>query len=185
MPCTYLNSLHRGSIHAARELHGYVACKGFDCFGAGQWITQSLFGGATWTDTPGLARQMFDAYRRWAPRSEAAALLEAALPHIRAQARFSIIERMKALTSVATVGESVPTDARQLRRETIATIQSALRADAVADYEKKSPGSDRLSSPQPSRISRIRRPNVSMGKGLVNKCIPASRYPWPKTAFSA
>ena len=134
-PCTHLNGLHRCSIHARREMHGYAACKGFDCFGAGQWVTQDLFGGAAWTDAPHLARQMFDAYRHWLPRFEAAALLEAALPHVRAEARWQILGRMEALTATSTASELVPTDARQLRRETIAMIRSALQADAVANYE--------------------------------------------------
>src|SRR5690242_16657290 len=81
-PCIHLDGLHRCSIHATREAHGYAACKGFDCFGVGQWITQGLFGGARWSDSPDLAHRMFAAYRHWGPRFEAAALLEAALPHI-------------------------------------------------------------------------------------------------------
>jgi hypothetical protein len=125
-PCTHLNSLHRCSIHATREIHGYTACKGFDCFGVGQWITQYLFRGTRWADAPDLARQMFDAYRYWAPRFEAAALLEAALPYIRSEARCSIIIRMNALTTTAGAGDFVPTDARQLHRETLAMIRTAL-----------------------------------------------------------
>jgi hypothetical protein len=128
MPCAHLNSLHRCSIHATREIHGYTACKGFDCYGVGQWITQGLFGGAKWTDSPDLARQMFDAYRHWAPRFQAAALLEAALPYLRANARCSVVVRIKTLTTAAS--DFAPTDARKLLRETLAMIRAALRTDA-------------------------------------------------------
>jgi hypothetical protein len=129
-PCTHLNSCHRCSIYATREIHGYTACKCFDCFGVGQWITQALFGGARWTDSPNVARQMFDACRHWAPRFEAAALLEAALPHIRADTRSSIVDKIEALITVTTADDIGPVDARQLRGETIAMIRSALQADA-------------------------------------------------------
>ena len=125
-PCHHLSSANRCSIHASRELHGYAACQGFDCFGAGQWITQHLFRGASWTDAPDLARQMFEAYRHWSPRFEAAAMLEAALPHIRADARCAIVTRMRALTEIASAEVLAPADARQLRRETLAMIRAAL-----------------------------------------------------------
>jgi hypothetical protein len=140
-PCTRLNSLHRFSIHATRELVGYAACKGFDCFGVGQWITQSLFKGASWTNAPDVARQMFDAYRHWAPRFEAAALLEAALPYVRADARSPIVARIEALTTAAPASDFGPIDARQLRRETIQMIRSALQADAeIAAFENGTQG---------------------------------------------
>ncbi len=129
-PCRYLNGNHRCSIHATRPIHGYAACGGFDCFGAGQWITQSLFGGAHWTHSPDVARQMFAAYRHWVPRFEAAALLEAALPHVRDDARRSLAALITTLTTDETPGYLSPTDAGRLRRETLAVIRSALGNDA-------------------------------------------------------
>jgi hypothetical protein len=129
-PCAHLNDLHRCSIHAARQLRGYSACEGFDCFGAGQWITQHLFAGAAWSGSPDLAQHMFAAYRYWAPRFQNAALLEAALPHVRADARGGIVALIAALTSGDT--QDLSTDAGRLRRETLAMIRSALRIDASA-----------------------------------------------------
>lgn len=126
-PCAHLNGLHRCSIHATRQQHGYGACEGFDCYGAGQWITQSLFEGARWTDTPDLAHQMFAAYRHWAPRFEAAALLEVALPYVRDDARCSLAAMMSALTTGENNGNFTPTDAGRLRRETLAVIRAALK----------------------------------------------------------
>lgn len=128
MPCAHLNRLHRCSIHAARHLYGYSACAGFDCYGVGQWITQSLFAGASWKDSPDLARQMFAAYRYWAPRFEAAALLEIALPRVRDDARRALAAMAAALTSGETTGHLGPSDTGQLRRETIALIRSVLRS---------------------------------------------------------
>ncbi len=134
LPCPHLVGDNRCSIHATRELHGYTACEGFDCFGAGQWITQDLFKGAGWRDTPDIGQAMFAAYRFWLPRFAAAALLEAALPYVRADARCFIAARMEQLSSTATVDADLCTDAVQLRRETLALIRSALRAGAAAKW---------------------------------------------------
>jgi hypothetical protein len=123
-PCVHLNSLHRCSIHATRGLQGYMACKGFDCYGAGQWITQHLFQGAKWSDSADLAQQMFAAYRYWAPRFQNAALLEAALPHVRDDARCGIAAMIGDLTAGETA--ELLTDAARLRRETLAVIRAAL-----------------------------------------------------------
>lgn len=125
-PCVHLDDCNRCSIHATRRDRGFPACEAFDCFGAGQWITERLFGGAKWTDSPDTARQMFAAYRYWAPRFEAAALIEAALPYVRADARCSLSAMMTELTSGETIDRSDVGDARRLRREALAAIRSAL-----------------------------------------------------------
>jgi hypothetical protein len=127
-PCNYLNSCHQCTIYATRQVHGYTACEGFDCFGAGQWITQSLFGGASWADSQELATKMFAAYRHWYPRFESAALIEAALPYVRDESRHSLVELMNELTSGKTTSHPIPADAARLRRETIVTIRSALKS---------------------------------------------------------
>jgi|SRR5581483_4094909 len=130
-PCMHLNGLYRCSIHPTRHVHGYAACEGFDCYGVGQWITQSLFGGARWADSPDLARQMFAAYQYWVPRFESAALLEAALPYVREDARQILVAKMISLTSIDTANPIGPTDRSQLRRETLALIRAALPSGAI------------------------------------------------------
>jgi hypothetical protein len=123
-PCIYLNACDRCSIHGRRLEHGYGACEGFDCFGDGQWITQALFAGASWRESPELAMRMFAAYRRWAPRFEAAALLEAALPHVPDAAARCLLTQIDALTRVEDSEQGSATDAARLRRETLALIRS-------------------------------------------------------------
>jgi len=125
-PCVHLDDVYRCSIHATRQSHGYSACEGFDCFGAGQWITQCLFGGAKWTDSPEIAGRMFTAYRHWAPRFEAAALIEAALPYVRDDARCSLAALMTVLTSGETAPHLNSDDPGRLRREILEVIRSAL-----------------------------------------------------------
>lgn len=126
-PCVHLDRRNRCSIHRARQDHGYPACEAFDCFGAGQWVTQHLFAGARWTDSRETAQQMFAAYRYWVPRFEAAALIEAAFPHVREDARPSLAAIMTDLTSGDAWAGRTPYDARQLRQETLRVIRAALR----------------------------------------------------------
>jgi hypothetical protein len=76
-----------------------------------------------------VASEMFTAYRQWAPRFAAAALIEAALPHVRDDVRCSLVTMMTALTSDETASHLTPTDATRLRRETLAVIRSALRSN--------------------------------------------------------
>ena len=126
VPCVHLTGNHRCSIHAKRHVHGYSACEQFDCFGAGQWITQHLFAGAHWSDSPEIAGRMFAAYRHWAPRFEAAALIEAALPYVTDDARCSLRAQLTALTSGETLRHLAFNNPGLLRRETLKLIRSAL-----------------------------------------------------------
>lgn len=127
--CAHLNCAGRCSIHTTRDLHGYIACQGFDCYGAGQWITQDLFAGATWADGPKIAGAMFAAYRRWLPRFEAAALLEAALPYVREDAQPALAERMERLSAAGIaegIDDGIATDPGEIRRDTLRLIRAAL-----------------------------------------------------------
>lgn len=126
-PCAHLNDRHRCAIYAQRRALRYPACEAFDCFGAGQWVTQHVFGGASWDDSPELATRMFAAYRRWLPRFQAAALIEAALPHVRDDARSRLVARMAELTSRDSANDFTKTDEQRLRAETLALIRGALR----------------------------------------------------------
>jgi hypothetical protein len=58
-PCPNLQSDFRCGIHDTLRDRGFPGCTVFDCFGAGQRITQETFGGAGWRETPGLARAQF------------------------------------------------------------------------------------------------------------------------------
>ena len=125
-PCAHLNEQNRCAIYAQRSKQGYPACESFDCYGAGQWVTETLSGGADWTASPDLAREMFAAYSRWLPRFEAAALIEAALPHVRDDARSSLAAMMSALTTNDLSGAVELHDEKQLRPRVLGLIRSAL-----------------------------------------------------------
>ena len=60
--CPNLQSDFRCRIHASLRDKGFPGCVVYDCFGAGQKVTQVTFGGQDWSETPQIAAQMFDVF---------------------------------------------------------------------------------------------------------------------------
>lgn len=58
-PCPNLRHDFRCGIHDRLRPAGFPGCSVFDCFGAGQRITQETFGGRSWRDSPELAAAQF------------------------------------------------------------------------------------------------------------------------------
>ncbi|MET8152994.1 pentapeptide repeat-containing protein [Actinoplanes sp. NPDC049668] len=58
-PCPNLAEDFRCGIHERLPEKGFRGCVVFDCFGAGQQVTQVTFGGRDWRGAPGAAGQMF------------------------------------------------------------------------------------------------------------------------------
>ena len=58
-PCPNLGDDFRCGIHAELRERGFPGCEVFDCFGAGQQLTQVTFGGRTWREDPALAAAQF------------------------------------------------------------------------------------------------------------------------------
>jgi len=61
VPCRNLRDF-RCSIHARLRPEGFPGCTVYDCFGAGQRVSQETFGGRSWRDDPDTARQMFTVF---------------------------------------------------------------------------------------------------------------------------
>jgi uncharacterized protein YjbI with pentapeptide repeats len=61
-PCPNLQSDFRCSIHKNLRQKGFQGCTVFDCFGAGQKVSQVTFNGKDWRDAPESAKQMYDAF---------------------------------------------------------------------------------------------------------------------------
>ena len=58
-PCRHLQADHRCGIHDRLRERGFPGCTVFDCFGAGQQVVQTTFGGRSWRESPELAAGMF------------------------------------------------------------------------------------------------------------------------------
>jgi Pentapeptide repeats (8 copies) len=61
-PCRHLGSDYRCGIHRQLRPAGFAGCATFDCFGAGQQVSQHTFQGRSWRDDPELAGEMFAAF---------------------------------------------------------------------------------------------------------------------------
>ncbi|MFF7468333.1 pentapeptide repeat-containing protein [Streptomyces sp. NPDC008092] len=62
-PCRNLGGDHRCGIHAELRQQGFSGCTVYDCFGAGQKVSQVTFGGRDWRGgSAEEARRMFDAF---------------------------------------------------------------------------------------------------------------------------
>jgi uncharacterized protein YjbI with pentapeptide repeats len=61
-PCANLRADFRCGIHARLRDEGFPGCTVFDCFGAGQKVSQTTFGGQDWRQAPHTARQMFEVF---------------------------------------------------------------------------------------------------------------------------
>ncbi|MGI5271488.1 pentapeptide repeat-containing protein [Nonomuraea sp. CA-218870] len=58
-PCRNLGADFRCGIHRDLRREGYPGCVAYDCFGAGQKVSQVVYAGQDWRRRPGSARQMF------------------------------------------------------------------------------------------------------------------------------
>lgn len=61
-PCTNLRSDFRCGVHTSLRKLGFRGCTVFDCFGAGQKISQITFSGHDWRQAPDSAKQMFNVF---------------------------------------------------------------------------------------------------------------------------
>ncbi|MGA5816715.1 pentapeptide repeat-containing protein [Kitasatospora sp. NPDC094028] len=61
-PCRNLRTDFTCGIHARLRGEGFQGCTVYDCFGAGQRVSQVTFGRTSWRDEPATAAPMFDVF---------------------------------------------------------------------------------------------------------------------------
>ncbi|WP_065409310.1 pentapeptide repeat-containing protein [Pseudobacillus wudalianchiensis] len=61
-PCPNLQANYRCSIHHDLRQKGFRGCAVYECFGAGQKVSQITFEGKDWREHPDTAKQMFDVF---------------------------------------------------------------------------------------------------------------------------
>ncbi|MFM1729116.1 pentapeptide repeat-containing protein [Prescottella soli] len=61
-PCRNLLADFRCGIHSQLRERGFPGCTVYDCFGAGQKVSQETFAGRDWRAAPDIARPMFDVF---------------------------------------------------------------------------------------------------------------------------
>lgn len=61
-PCPNLTPAFRCGIHDRLRQKGFAGCDAFDCFGAGQQVTERTFAGHSWLEEPAIAAAMFSVF---------------------------------------------------------------------------------------------------------------------------
>lgn len=61
-PCNSLQSDFRCGVHTTLRERGFRGCTVYDCFGAGQQVSNVTFGGIDWRKKPDTANQMFEVF---------------------------------------------------------------------------------------------------------------------------
>lgn len=62
VPCRNLDENYRCGIHPRLRSSGFKGCTVYDCFGAGQRVSQGTYRGVSWRDEPAIAKEMFDVF---------------------------------------------------------------------------------------------------------------------------
>jgi uncharacterized protein YjbI with pentapeptide repeats len=61
-PCPHLQLAFRCGVHEDLRGRGFRGCAVYDCFGAGQQVSQVTFGGRDWRRSPQSAQQMYQVF---------------------------------------------------------------------------------------------------------------------------
>ncbi|MGG6310420.1 pentapeptide repeat-containing protein [Paenibacillus macerans] len=61
-PCANLRADFRCGVHGSLRERGYRGCTVYDCFGAGQKVSQVTFAGINWRQAPASAQPMFEVF---------------------------------------------------------------------------------------------------------------------------
>ncbi|MEI1423662.1 pentapeptide repeat-containing protein [Bacillus cabrialesii] len=61
-PCRNLQSNYQCSIHKNLREKGFRGCSAYECFGAGQKVSQITYEGMDWRNNPETANEMFDVF---------------------------------------------------------------------------------------------------------------------------
>ena len=121
-PCVHLEQDFRCEIHPVLRQSGFTGCTVFDCFGAGQKVTQRLFDGRSWRDDS-VRGDMFAAFpivRR----------LQQLLWYLDAALSFSGVHGIRAeLESAFAAVEAL----------TLSDVAAVLRIDTDAEYDAARP----------------------------------------------
>lgn len=62
IPCENLQSDYRCGIHNKLRNEGFKGCTVYECFGAGQKVSQVTYKGRDWPEHPETAKEMFEVF---------------------------------------------------------------------------------------------------------------------------
>lgn len=118
-PCPRLDNCGRCTIYHRRKEEGFAGCLEFECFGAGQHVTQALFAGVDWRDDPALLPKMVQLFLAVRPAFDLLYLIEFARGQLADTDALDTLERE--LTALVATREGV------MDRRAIGAIEARLR----------------------------------------------------------
>ncbi|MFF1412856.1 pentapeptide repeat-containing protein [Streptomyces sp. NPDC058289] len=153
-PCKNLRQDFRCGIHTGLRDKGFQGCTVFDCFGAGQQVSQITFGGRDWRSHPATAGTMFTVFPVMRSLHEllfylAEALTLPAARPLHAQLRTALADTTR--WTVATPEALAEFDITPLRQEVNALLlkTSELVRAEVAGRKKNHRGADLMGARLP------------------------------------
>ena len=102
-PCPNLDSCGQCRIYDRRTEAGFSGCLEFECFGAGQYVVQQLFGGRDWRDDPALLAPMLDSFHIVRKACDLLYLVDYAREHASAETLDRIEAELVAIASSSDV----------------------------------------------------------------------------------
>jgi uncharacterized protein YjbI with pentapeptide repeats len=124
-PCPNLRADFRCGIHEQLDRSGFHGCVVFDCFGAGQHVTQGTFGGRDWRSNPEIAGPMFAALPVMRALHELLWLIEEALKLGEAERVHEKLRRLRDQTERMTEGDLMSVDVATHREKVNRTLSRA------------------------------------------------------------
>jgi hypothetical protein len=143
IPCTNLLDNFRCAIHQDLAKCGFSGCMTYDCHGAGQWVTQVLFKGASWRDSPQVAQAMFAAFARQTILHELMLLLTTAMQYstdpMQKQVLATRIQDIEALSLPDNTATSAST-VEQTKQSTLLLLKSLQQTSSFTELKSRYPG---------------------------------------------
>lgn len=118
-PCPKLDACGRCTIYDRRKDEGFAGCLAFECFGAGQYVTQALFGSRDWRDDPDLLAPMIECFLAVRPAFDLLYLIDLARNRLGDKAELDRLE--SELVTLVAKRQGVS------ERRTISQIEARLR----------------------------------------------------------
>jgi uncharacterized protein YjbI with pentapeptide repeats len=141
-PCPNLDSEYRCKIHQNLRENGFHGCVGYECFGAGQKVSQITFNGCNWREHPELAKEMFEVFPIMQQLHEMLLFLNEALNRVEAQNLYkdlvSLRDKTEYLTSLnpkEIIALDVPAHRRTVNE--LLMVTSKLVRSKVKQNQKK------------------------------------------------
>jgi hypothetical protein len=142
IPCTNLKEDYRCAVHGDLATCGFTGCVVYDCHGAGQWVTQVLFKGASWRDSPETAQAMFAAFSRQTVLHELMLLLTTAMGYNTDPTKQQLLEaKLIELEQMSLPGSTrtEPADIENAKLSTKMLLKSLQQTAAFSELRTRHP----------------------------------------------